>query len=94
MASDQADFEPAVFGWCKDGTITRIPLPIEQGVVKATTSNSKAKESRDRRMEAYISRAKQQFEDRLNFEKNLEQHFKTNKERKGVEQTVWKAVEK
>ncbi len=92
MSSDQAEFEPAVFGWSEDGTVTRIPLPIEKGVVKATTSNSKAKESRDKRMEAYIKRAGQQFEDRLSFDKNLERHFKQNKERDGVEKITWKAV--
>lgn len=92
MSSDQSKFEPAVFGWSEDGTVTRIPLPIEKGVVKATKSNAKAKESRDARMTAYIERASKTFEDRLNFEKNLEQHFKTNKERDGVEKIVWKAV--
>ncbi len=92
MTSDQADFEPAVFGWCKDGTVTRIPLPIEQGVVKATTSSPKAKESRDARMETYIKRAAAQYETKLSFTKNLEQHFKQNKESPGVEKTTWKAV--
>jgi hypothetical protein len=93
MSSDQAEFEPAVFGWSEDGTVTRIPLPIEKGVVKATTSNAKAKESRDARMETYIKRAGRQLEDRLSFTANLEQHFKTNKETKGVETVVWKACE-
>jgi hypothetical protein len=93
MSSDQADFEPAVFGWGEDGIVTRIPLPIERGVVKATTSNAKAKESRDKRMESYIKKASAQFETRLSFTKNLEQHFKTNKERDGVEKIVWKACE-
>jgi hypothetical protein len=93
MSSDQADFEPAVFGWSEDGTVTRIPLPIEKGVVKETKSNPKAKESRDARMSAYIERAGRQYETRLSFTKNLEQHFKTNKETKGVETITWKAVE-
>lgn len=92
MSSDQADHEPAVFGWCKDGSVTRITLPIEKGVVKATTSNTKAKESRDARMSAYILRAKKTFEDRLNFEKNLEKHFAQNTERDGVKTITWKAV--
>jgi DNA repair exonuclease SbcCD nuclease subunit len=92
MSSDQSDFEPAVFGWSEDGTVTRIPLPIEKGVVKENKSNAKAKESRDQRMEAYIKKASTQFEDRLSFDKNLERHFATNKETKGVETIVWKAV--
>ncbi len=92
MSSDQADYEPAVYGWREDGSVTRIPLPIEKGVVKATISNIKAKESRDERMSAYITRATKQFEDRLSFDKNLERHFKTNKERPGVEAVTWKAV--
>jgi hypothetical protein len=92
MSSDQAEFEPAVFGWSEDGTVTRIPLPIEKGAVKATKSNAKVKESRDQRMEAYIKKASTQFEDRLSFDKNLERHFKTNKERDGVEKITWKAV--
>jgi hypothetical protein len=93
MASDQADFQPTVYGWRQDGSVTRIPLPIERGVVKATTNNAKAKESRDARMESYILKAQRQFETRLSFVKNLEQHFRKNKERAGVEQTVWKACE-
>lgn len=92
MSSDQADFEPAVYGWREDRSVTRIPLPIEKGVVKAPISNIKAKESRDKRMSAYITRATKQFEDRLSFDKNLERHFKTNKERPGVEAITWKAV--
>ncbi len=93
MSSDQAEFEPAVFGWSEDGTVTRIPLPIEKGVVKATKSNAKAKESRDARMSAYIERAGRQYETSLSFTKNLEQHFRTNKETKGVETITWRAVE-
>jgi hypothetical protein len=93
MSSDQADFQPTVYGWRQDGSVTRIPLPIERGVVKATTNNAKAKESRDARMESYILKAQRQFETRLSFVKNLEQHFRKNKERAGVEQTVWKACE-
>jgi hypothetical protein len=93
MSSDQAEFEPAVFGWSGDGTVTRIPLPIEKRAVKATKSNAKAKESRDERMQAYIVRAQKKFEDRLSFDKNLERHFATNKETKGVKTIVWKACE-
>jgi hypothetical protein len=94
MSSDQSEFEPAVFGWNEDGTITRIPLPIEKGVVKFTKSTGKVKESRDARMEAYMKKASAQFETRLSFTKNLEQHFRSNKERPGVEKTVWRACEK
>jgi hypothetical protein len=92
MSSDQADHEPAVYGWRQDGSVTRIPLPVENGVVKATTSNAKAKESRDARMEAYIKRAGAQYEEKLSFEKNLEKHFAQNKEREGVKTITWKAV--
>jgi hypothetical protein len=93
MTSDQCDFQPAVFGWRDDGSITRIPLPIKEGVVKVTAKSEKDKEARDVRMEAYIVRAKKQFEDRLSFEKNLEKHFAKNKERDGVRTVTWKAVE-
>jgi hypothetical protein len=92
MTSDQSDFEPAVYGWRQDGTVTRIPLPIEKGVVKATTNNAKAKESRDKRMESYIKRAAAQYETKLSFTKNIEKHFAQNEERDGVKQCVWKAV--
>jgi hypothetical protein len=92
MSSDQADFEPAVFGWKEDGTVTRIPLPIEQGVVKETTRPGKEKAARDKRMEAYIQRSAAQYEEKLSFEKNLEKHFAKNKERDGVKSITWKAV--
>lgn len=93
MTSDQADFEPAVFGWRSAvQNVTRIPLPIKAGVVKATTHNAKAKGSRDERMAAYVKKASAQFETRLSFIKNLEQHFKANQERREVEALAWKAV--
>jgi hypothetical protein len=96
MSSDQADFEPAVFGFRRSDSaypdVTRIPLPIEKDAVKATARPAEEKASRDERMEAYITRARRQFEDRLSFEKNLESHFKTNKERAGVKTITWKAV--
>jgi len=93
MASDQKDFCPAVYGWKEDGSITRIPLPIKEEVVKTTSNKTKDRESRDQRMEAYVKKASAQFETRLSFTKNLEQHFRSNKERPGVEQIVWKACE-
>lgn len=92
MASDQADHEPAVYGWREDGSVTRIPLPFEPGVVKAASPKPEEKKSRDARMEAYIQRAAKQYEEKLSFEKNLEQHFRKNKEREGVVSTTWKAV--
>ena len=93
MASDQKDFHPAVYGWSENGIITHIPLPMIEDVVKATSDRGKVKESRDARMEAYVKKASAQFETRLSFTKNLEQHFRNNKERPGVEQVVWKACE-
>lgn len=92
MTSDQVEFEPAVYGWSEDGRVTRIPLPIEKDVVKATSRPAKEKASRDERMTAYIKRSMKQYEDRLSFDKNLERHFNTNKEREGVKTTTWKAV--
>jgi len=91
MTSDQAYFEPAVYGWY-DGMIERIPLPVEKGVVKIVANHAVERESRDARMDAYISRAQKKYEDRLSFEKNLERHFKQNEERSGVEEITWKAV--
>lgn len=94
MSSDQEFFHPAVYGWKEDGSITRIPLPIKDGVVKPTGNKNKNKESRDTRMESYILKAQKNYETKLSFTKNLEQYFKNNKESSGVEQTVWKACEK
>ena len=95
MTADQADFEPAVFGWrSSDNSVTRILLPIEKGVVSREHLKREKKEDRDVRMEAYIRRAKKTFEHRLSFEKNLEDHFRASKEDEEVEQLVWKAVEK
>ncbi len=92
-ATDQMDHEPAVFLWEGDGTLARIVLPIDPKVVKdAGAGQSKAKESRDRRMEAYIERAAKQYEDRLSFEKNLERYFNEHKESPGVKNKVWEAV--
>uniref|UniRef100_A0A6M3IM51 Putative calcineurin-like phosphoesterase n=1 Tax=viral metagenome TaxID=1070528 RepID=A0A6M3IM51_9ZZZZ len=95
MTADQADFEPAVFGWkSSDNSVTRIPLPIQKGVVSREHLKREKKEDRDLRMEVYIQRAKRTFEHRLSFEKNLEEHFRKNDEDEDVKRLVWEAVEK
>lgn len=94
MSADQVDFEPAVFGWCaSDNSITRIPLPIKKGVVSREHLGGEKKETRDKRMEAYICRAKRQFESHLSFVENLKTHIKQNKISPDVEALIWKATE-
>jgi hypothetical protein len=93
QTADQTDFKPAVFGWVAEtNSVTRIPLPILAGVVSREHLRGEKSEDRDARMEAYIERASRTFETGLSFEKNMEQHIKTNKVEKGVEALIWKAV--
>lgn len=94
QAADQADFEPAVFGWkADDNSLTRLPLPIDPKAMKTGHLDGEKREDRDVRMEAYVKRAAHQYEARLSFTKNLEKHFKKNKEPEGVEKKVWVAVD-
>ena len=91
MASDQADFEPAVFGWiAHSNKVERIPLPIEKGVVQKTSSINPGE--RDKRMEAYLTQMKKNFELGLSFTKNMEQYLTSNKVSESTKKHIWEAI--
>jgi len=94
MTTEQEDHEPAVYGWkAEDNSIERILLPIKQGVISKTHIGKEKKVDRDVRMEAYIKRAKRQYESKLSFITNLELYIKNNGVESDVSDLIWKAVE-
>ena len=91
MSANQIDHKPRVYKWYADtNTVEAIYLPIEEGVVNRIHIESK--EERDKRMEAFVSRMKDDFEISLSFENNLEAYFKINRTKKSVQNKVWEAM--
>jgi len=91
MSSDQANFEPAVFGWrAKDNSVERIPLPIEKGVVQKVERSNK--EEKEKRFNAYIKQMKKHFELGLSFTKNMEDYLSEADENEETEQIIWEAM--
>lgn len=80
MTADQQDFRPAVYGYDENANVmTRLPLPIMEGVVSREHLQVETKQDRDVRMAAYVKRASEQYESRLSFAKNLEAYIRKNK---------------
>ena len=92
MTAAQIDHKPRVYKWYSDtNTVEAVYLPIEKGVISRVHIENK--EERDERMEAFVSRMKDDFEISLSFENNLEEYFKMNRTKKSVQNKVWGAVE-
>ena len=91
MTAAQIDRKPRVYKWYADANeVEAVYLPIEKGVVsRIHIENEK---ERDKRMEAFVSRMKDDFEISLSFENNLEEYFRINRTKKTIQNKVWAAV--
>lgn len=92
MTADQADHRPRVYLWyAETNTVEPVYLPIEDGVVsREHIDNAKG---RDERMEAFISRAGEQYDVGLSFTENLTRFFDANpRTRRAIREKVWAAV--
>jgi len=91
MTADQADHRPRVYlWWAEDNRIEPVYLPIEQDVISRT--HIEIVEDRDRRMEAYMSRVREDTEVALSYEDNLERYFNRYRTIKPVKDKVWENV--
>ena len=83
MTAAQIDHKPCVFLWyAKTNTVEKIYWEIEDGVI--SREHIDIKEKKEERFEAFINRVKTDYEISLSYRKNLEEHFKKNKTRKGI----------
>lgn len=89
--ANQIDHRPSVYLWyAGDNSIERAYLPIEQGVINS--SHLEEVKERSARIESFVNRLKDVEEVGLSFEKNIEEFFKTNRQRKRVVEKVWGAI--
>ncbi len=92
QSADQENHKPCVYLWyANTNTVEPVYLPIEDGVI--SREHIERKESRDRRIEAFVERLNQEWEAAISFTANLEAFQKKNKVRKDVMDIIWKAVE-
>ena len=92
MSANQIDHQPSVYLWyAEENKIERVYLPIEKDVIN--TFHLEEVKDRNTRIESFINRLKDTEEMGLSFEKNMEEFFKTNRQRKRVVEKVWEATE-
>lgn len=90
MHADQIDHKPRVYLWyAKDNTVEPVYLPIEQEVI--SREHIERVEERDNRLEAFVTRLKDDYEIGISFKNNLEGFFSKNNTRRSVEDMVWEA---
>jgi len=92
MTADQADHHPRVYLWyARKNQIIPKYYPIEEGVICRKHLDEKTE--RDKRMDAYVSRLREDVEISLSFEQNIEEFMRKNKINKHIQRIVWKALE-
>ncbi len=92
QASDYDKHKPRVYlYYASTNTVVEYFLNAPEGVV--TRLHLEKKEEVDKRMEAFISRLKNDWEISLSFEDNLERFLGSNKVRKEVKELVHKAID-
>ena len=88
----QIEHRPCIYLWfAKDNKIEPLYLPIEEGVV--TREHIEHSEERDRRVDAFLTRLKDDIELKLSFRANLESYMKLNDVRGAVQAIVWRALD-
>ena len=91
LSADQESHRPRIYLWYSATNEAKpIYLPIEPGVIIREFAESSAR--REERFEELIGILETEFELGLDFEKNLEAYFKTNRTRKAVQDLVWEMV--
>lgn len=93
MTAAQIDHKPRVYKWFADtNEVEGVYLPIEKDVISRIHIESK--EERDTRIDAFVSRMKDDFEIGLSFLGNMNAYFKINRTKKRVQEKVFKAMNK
>lgn len=88
----QVDHKPRVYLWfAKENEVEAVYIPIKKRAV--SREHLKEKESRDKRVEAFVEWLRQEWEVGLSFEQNLKEFLDQNKVRKSVVRIIQKAVQ-
>ena len=92
QTADQESHHPRVYLWsAKTNQVRGVYVPISQGVISREHIDSFAE--RDERIEAFVSRLRDDWRVGLSFEDNLQQFFNENNIEKRVKDIIWKAIE-
>ena len=87
----QAEHEPCVFLWYTGtNTVERVVLPHRKGVVDRTHLDRI--EERDERLEAFVSRLREDVEVGLNYRENLKHYLQSNPVPKAIKDIVWEVL--
>lgn len=87
MTAAQKDHRPRVYLWYAEGRKVRpVYYPIEKDVI--SREHIERTESRDERIEAFVTRLKGECEIGLSFEKNLEEFMDKNKTSTAVKELI------
>ena len=91
MTADQINHKPAFYLWDAENNKTEpVYFKIKKEVVSRI--HIKAKEEKEKRLDAFISRLNEHYEIGLSFEKNIKQYLRRNKTKSGIENKIWKIV--
>jgi predicted phosphodiesterase len=90
--ADQINYKPAVWLYYADkNDVVPVYLPIEENVI--SREHIEAKEERDNRIEAFISKVKTNFKLTMSFERNVKRFFNRNKTNQKVKEIILKHLE-
>jgi len=91
ISADQIDHKPRVYLWyAKSNTVKAVFIPIEAGVV--TRDHIEHREDRDERVDAYVTRMREDYEVSLSFVRNMEQHLNINPTVPEVKSKIWESM--
>lgn len=91
ITSAQKEHKPCVFVYYNDHTVEQVYLPIEKDVI--TTDHITVKKDKQQRVEAFISRLKEDSMNTVSFEDNLKMFFNTNKIRQPIKEIIYNVLE-
>lgn len=92
QTADQIDHRPRVYTWyALTNTVKIIYIPIDETAV--TRNHIEKTEQRDERIEAFVSRLRDEWDVTVDFETNLERFFAENNVRQYVKDIIRKALE-
>jgi len=91
MTADQESHRPCVFLWQTDNNkVKQIFLPIEENVIDRDYID--ITRERDKRIDAFVSHLKSDYEIELSFEKNMKKHLQSNRVKKTIQHKIWQAI--
>ena len=93
QSSDQINHKPKFYLWyAKDNSYKEIEIPIENNVIDI--SHVKKEKEKNDRIDDYIDAMSSDYEKKLNFDTNIENHIRQNEVHKQTENFIWKWIEK